>query len=248
MKMNSIQELNMTQILSIQWLMNVSRYIIIVGGSYLIFWRLLKHKLNIKTHNPNSIKFKNIKREFLYSLQTLTLFLIPTYLIMEYSKIGVFKVYYDINDMSLTWYFLSYVCSFFLHDTYFYWTHRLLHTKPFFKFHSIHHKSLYPTPFAAFAFNATEGIIQSFAFVFISLLIPLHISTFMIFTLYSLIHNVYGHLGMDILSKERMEQFPFRYFNHPTHHGWHHRYARGNYGLYLRFWDRIMGTWKGGLK
>lgn len=246
--MNFVEDLNTAQLLSLQWLMNVSRYAIVVGGSYLFFWRCFKHKFGIKSHNPHPHKFKNIKREILYSLQTLTIFLIPTYLIVEFGKIGIFKIYFDINEMSIAWYVLSYVASFFLHDTYFYWTHRMLHTRPFFKFHSVHHKSLYPTPFAAFAFNFTEGLIQSFSFVFISLIIPLHVSTFMIFTLYSLVHNVYGHLGMDILSKDTMEKFPFKYFNHPTHHGWHHRYARGNYGLYLRLWDKVCGTWKGDLK
>lgn len=122
------------------------------------------------------------------------------------------------------------------------------HTKLYKRFHVIHHKSIYPTPFAAFSFNASEALVESFVFVLISLVIPVHVSVLVLFTLYSLLMNVYGHMGMDILPKKMQDSWPLKYIHHPTHHAWHHRHFNGNYGLYLKFWDKLMGTWHGGLE
>jgi lathosterol oxidase len=122
------------------------------------------------------------------------------------------------------------------------------HPKLYKKFHYIHHKSIYPTPFAAFSFNATEAIVESTVFILIAMIIPVHISVLIIFTLFSLIMNVYGHMGMDVLPEKVQESWPLKYINHPTHHAWHHRHFNGNYGLYLKMWDKIMGTWKGKLQ
>lgn len=243
-----IQDFTLPQILTLQWFMNISRYFIVVGGSYLLFWKYLKPKFLFPTHKKTPHKKKDIQREIRYSLQTLTIFLIPTFLIIYFSDSGIFRTYFDISNMSLTWYFFSYLVVFFIHDTYFYWTHRLMHhPKLYKKFHAIHHKSIYPTPFAAFSFNATEALVESFVFVLISLVIPVHVSVLVLFTLYSLVMNVYGHMGMDLLPKKVEEAGLLKYFNHPKHHAWHHRHFNGNYGFYLKFWDKLMGTYKGGL-
>lgn len=71
-----IDELSLGQILSLQWLMNISRYFIVVGGSYLFFWKFLKKRFSFPVHKPSAHQLKDIKREIRYSIQTLTLFLI----------------------------------------------------------------------------------------------------------------------------------------------------------------------------
>jgi hypothetical protein len=56
--MGLLEELSMPQILSLQWLMNISRYFIVVGGSYLLFWKYLKNKFNFIVHKPSAHKKK----------------------------------------------------------------------------------------------------------------------------------------------------------------------------------------------
>jgi lathosterol oxidase len=246
--MQIIDELSITQLLIFQWIMNISRYIFVVGSVYFVFHKILINRCGFKLHKPKTYN-SNIKREILYSLRTLTIFLIPTFLIVHFRYSGIFKVYYVFDGQNLGTYFISYVVMFLFHDTYFYFTHRLMHHPLMFKyFHSIHHQSVYPTPFAAFSFNASEALVESFVFVVAAMLFPIHISVLIIFTLFSLFMNVYGHLGMNIMSVENEERFLFNLINHPRHHGWHHRYHQGNFGLYLKFWDKVCGTWKGELK
>ncbi|MBA2405989.1 MAG: sterol desaturase family protein, partial [Bdellovibrionales bacterium] len=81
----------------------------------------------------------------------------------------------------------------------------------------------------------------------IPLLMPVHWSVLVLFTLFSLFMNVYGHLGFSLFRPEKIRAFPLNLLSHSTHHSWHHRFQRGNYGFYLQFWDKVMGTWKGEL-
>ena len=49
-----------------------------------------------------------------------------------------------------------------VHDTWFYWTHRLMHHRRLFKlFHRVHHESTNPTPWAAYCFAPLEAMAQA---------------------------------------------------------------------------------------
>ena len=60
------------------------------------------------------------------------------------------------------------------HDTWFYWTHRLMHWRRLARhIHRAHHRSSAPTPFAAYAFDIGEAAIQA-VFLTLFLLVPVH--------------------------------------------------------------------------
>lgn len=49
-----------------------------------------------------------------------------------------------------------------MHDVYFYATHRLLHTRPLYKWvHSWHHRAHNPSPWTAFSFHPVEALVQA---------------------------------------------------------------------------------------
>jgi len=130
-----------------------------------------------------------------------------------------------------------------LHDTYFYWTHRLMHWKPLFKLaHKTHHLSTNPTPFAAYAFHPIEALVEVGIIPLIAFTIPHHASAITIFSLYSLLLNVTGHLGYELFPKGFASHKLFKWHNTSTHHNMHHRLVKCNYGLYFNFWDRLMKT------
>jgi sterol desaturase/sphingolipid hydroxylase (fatty acid hydroxylase superfamily) len=54
--------------------------------------------------------------------------------------------------------------------------------------------------------------------------------------------NVYGHLGYEIAPKWFRNSIFFEFINSSVYHNLHHSKFKGNYGLYFRFWDKIMGT------
>lgn len=247
--MELLAKLSPLELLSLQWANNLLRYFLIAGLTYLIAWKwcfpLFEHRFLYK-EMPSQ---KDLYREIKYSVLSTLLFLLPTIVILSVKDFGITKLYLDLNEYSLVWYVLSFFVVFIIHDTYFYWTHRLMHVKKLFPyFHRVHHLSHKPTPMAAFAFHPLEAIVESFLFLLIPLFLPVHWTVIVFFTLFSLFMNVYGHLGFNLFSLENQKKFPLNLLNHSTHHSWHHQYHLGNYGFYLQFWDRMMNTWKGELK
>jgi len=218
-------------------------YPLYAGSFYLFFyvWRNKKYwYAKIQQQYPGK---EHIIREIKYSLSTVLIFAVMVSLVVWGRKNGLTRFYEPMDKYGYTYYFFSIALMIFLHDTYFYWTHRLLHWKPLFKrVHKIHHLSVNPTPFAAYAFHPVEAIIEVSIIPLIAVTIPYDRSAFVIFAVYSLSLNVAGHLGYELFPKGFATHKLFKWHNTSTHHNMHHRLTKCNYGLYFNFWDRIMHT------
>jgi len=70
----------------------------------------------------------------------------------------------------------------------------------------------------------------------------MHPVTILLFTITGFIINVYGHLGYEVAPKWFRYSWLFEILNTSVHHNLHHSKFKGNYGLYFRIWDRLMGT------
>lgn len=135
---------------------------------------------------------------------------------------------------------------FLVDDTYFYWTHRMLHQRAFFeRFHRVHHESVDPTPFSAYSFHPVEALIigaGSLFFIPIFMLMPWHPASVAVFGAGSVLFNVIGHLGYE-LYPARWNRIPLLRWKTPAmHHYLHHQMVGGNYGLYFRWWDKLCRT------
>lgn len=246
--MELLSNLSLTELLTYQWVNNLSRYLIVAGLTYLTFWKWGFRYFKSRFLYSEKPKNHDLQREFKYSILSTAIFMIPTVIIVSIQDLKLFKIYMNISDMSLSWYIASFVVVLFIHDTYFYWTHRLMHYRKLYKFfHKTHHLSVNPTPLAAFAFHPLEALLESGVFIIIPLFMPIHWSVLFFFSLFSLFMNVYGHLGFSLFRPDKIRSFPLNLLSHTTHHSWHHRFQRGNYGFYFQFWDRAMGTWRGEL-
>lgn len=219
------------------------RYLAVAGFYYLFFyvWRNKNYWYHkIQERYP---KKSDIRREILYSVCTILIFGLVIIGIVIASRNGLTKNYPNISDRGIAYYIFSILLMIVVHDTYFYWTHRLMHWKPLFKLaHKVHHLSTNPTPFAAYAFHPLEAFVEIGILPLIAFTLPYHRSALIIFSLYSLILNVSGHLGFELFPKGFASHKLFKWHNTSTHHNMHHRLVKCNYGLYLNFWDRIMGT------
>ena len=143
----------------------------------------------------------------------------------------------------MAYYILAFPLMFIIHDTYFYWTHRLMHHKKLFNImHLVHHKSTNPSPWAAYAFHPFESIVEVGIFVVFLFTIPVHKTHIPLFFLFSIIYNIYGHLGWELYPKGFSKTSIGKWINTSVNHNQHHKYFKGNYGLYTLFWDRMMGT------
>ena len=130
------------------------------------------------------------------------------------------------------------------HDTWFYWTHRAMHLPALYKrVHLAHHRSVTPTPFAAYAFSASEAVVEA-AFLPIWLfIVPTSLVATFLFLNIMIVRNVVGHAGVELHPRGWIYWPIVRWLNTTVHHDLHHagRFDR-NFGLYFRFWDRAMGT------
>lgn len=225
-------------------LFNVSsRYFLFAGLFYLFFyvWKNKKYwYAKIQQRYPLN---KHILREVFYSLVTMFIFGVIIILVMVAGKNGLTRVYADIGKYGYAYFFFSIVLMIFIHDTYFYWTHRLMHWKPLFKLaHKTHHLSTNPTPFAAYAFHPIEAVVEVGIIPLIAFTLPYHALALVIFSVYALLLNVTGHLGFELFPKGFTRHRLFKWHNTSTHHNMHHRLVKCNYGLYFNIWDRLMKT------
>ena len=130
-----------------------------------------------------------------------------------------------------------------LHDAYFYWAHRFMHTKWLFRrVHRVHHKSRTPTPWAAYAFAPPEAILEAGILPVTALLLPLHEVTVILFVTHMIVRNVVGHAGVELFPNWWLRAPLLRLITTTTHHDLHHSHGGYNFGLYLTWWDRWMKT------
>ncbi|HEX8388201.1 MAG TPA: sterol desaturase family protein [Sphingomonas sp.] len=130
------------------------------------------------------------------------------------------------------------------HDTWFYWTHRLMHHRRLFRtFHRLHHRSTTPTPFAAYAFNATEAAVEALFFVLWINIVPTPWIAIFLFLALVMLRNVWGHSGVELMPAGFADHRFWGLFATTTHHDLHHGGGFDtNYALYFTWWDRMMGT------
>jgi sterol desaturase/sphingolipid hydroxylase (fatty acid hydroxylase superfamily) len=147
------------------------------------------------------------------------------------------------NPLPLWEVVLSFPLVLVVHDAYFYWTHRLMHAPALFKFfHWEHHKSQAPTVFTAYSFAIPEAIVQGLFGVFYVAFFPCIFATLIFFQFVEILHNLLIHSGVDPFPRTLVTHPRWGWLAGPTYHDLHHRTARGNYGLYTRFWDRLCKT------
>lgn len=234
---------NAAEILGVIFTLTLVRYFVIAGIFFLLFYILFSKKLEKSRIHKKPAKRKDFLREIGHSSQTSVVFAIIAFIVM-FTPLRDYTLLYDnINDYPLWYIGVSLALSLIIHDTYFYWMHRLLHHKKVFKYtHLVHHKSINPTPWASYSFHILEAVTEGLILLVLALILPMHNITVMLFTVTGLIINVYGHLGYEIAPKRFRNTFLFEILNSSVHHNLHHSRFHGNYGLYFRFWDRLMKT------
>lgn len=206
---------------------------------YIVFRRRWLHR-KIVSRFPTS---PEVRREIRYSLLSMVIFALSGAATVELARRGWTQMYWRVDQHGWTWFWLSVGLTILLHDTYFYWSHRLMHHRRLFRwFHRTHHLSHNPSPWAAYAFDPLEAVAQSLIFPMAVLLYPIHPLAFAIFMGWQITYNILGHTGYEFHPKWLMKT-PLRFIlNTPTNHIMHHEKMQGNYGLYFNIWDRIGGT------
>jgi Delta7-sterol 5-desaturase len=229
-----------------KWLhvmINISvRYFLIAGIAFFIFYILFRKKLFHKKIQLIFPSTKDYGRDIAYSLTTISVFAAVATLVLLIFPANT-NMYYDPAKYGIIYYLFTFPLMFLIHDAYFYWIHRLMHhPKIFRQVHLVHHKSTNPTPWTSYAFHPLEALLEAGIIPLIAFTIPVHPSALVLFLLFQFIINVYGHLGFEIYPKNFHKTIIGKWINTSVAHNMHHKYFKGNYGLYFLFWDRWLGT------
>ncbi|WP_039867157.1 sterol desaturase family protein [Pedobacter sp. BAL39] len=231
------------QSISVAFLITIGRYFIIAGIFFVVFYLLFpKSLLRNKIQSRLAGKADFLREIFHSSISSVMLTITAIIALSDFLRPYTF-IYTDLHAYPLWWIPVSLVLTLIVHDAYFYWMHRILHHKKLFKVtHLVHHQSTNPSPWTSYSFHFLEAIAEGAVVILLVFSMPLHPLTIGLFALSSFVINVYGHLGYEIMPKGFRNTFLFEIINTSTFHNLHHQKFKGNYGLYLRVWDRLMGT------
>lgn len=220
-----------------------ARYVIGAGSVYLIVNVLLSRRLSNRKIRSKTPKFRQMAREFKSSILAVAVFSMTGLLTNIGINAGILTIYVDDPSYGTAYFVGSLLLMILAQDAYFYWTHRLLHLpKAFKRGHTEHHKSINPTPWTAYSFNAIEAAIHAIFIPLFLLFLPMHGFAIFLFLTHMIVRNAVGHSGYEL--------FPRSWAVHPilgqitmvTHHDMHHSNGNSNFGLYFTWWDRMMGT------
>jgi len=219
------------------------RYLFIAGPAFIIFYILFKQKFNRIRIQKIFPKKQDYYREIGYSFLTFAIFALIGVLLLHPTVRQYTHIYTDISEYGWGYLGFSILLALLIHDAYFYLTHRLMHHPRLFRlFHLTHHRSTNPSPWAAFAFSPLEAVVEGSVIVVIAVLIPIHKLAILGFLLFMTVYNVYGHLGYEIYPQWLVQSRLGKWLNTSTNHNMHHKFFKGNYGLYLRVWDEVFRT------
>lgn len=221
--------------------LHFGRYLLSAGGAWLFFFGWKKNPLTAARRlQPAPFQREHLKRELLASALTAVLFGTLFGLVfggsvpVPLSRSGVGAVLEFSGWLTLI---------VLIHDTYFYWSHRLLHHRLVFpKVHALHHRSTNPSPFAALAFHPLEAVMQVIWAVPLSLLVPIPSVVWLAFSFLAIFVNVLGHCGVEPYPVSWQTHPALKWLNFATMHNRHHLRLDGHFGLYFSFWDRVMNT------
>lgn len=211
------------------------RYFLLAGIFYAYCELFRKGKAITQEASP-----VNLRRDIRWSILSTAVFAFNGTVMIHLWHEGKTAIYNSMDDMGFVYLFLSLPLVLLIHDTYFYWTHRLMHLPRFFRsIHLAHHESRVPTAWTSFAFHPFEALIQALVFPLIVLTIPLHWSALVAFLTFMSLTGILNHLGHELYPgflERRLGLIS------ATHHQFHHSHIHQNFGLYFIWWDHLMKT------
>jgi sterol desaturase/sphingolipid hydroxylase (fatty acid hydroxylase superfamily) len=185
-----------------------------------------------------------MRREIGWSLASAAIYGVPAGIVAwGWDNRGWTLIYTGLGDYPLWYWPVSILLYLAAHDTWFYWTHRLMHRPFWFRTaHAVHHASRPPTAWAAMSFHPWEAVTGAVVIPALVFLIPIHVAALAVVLAVMTVMGVTNHMGWEVFPRRVVNGALGEWLITATHHQRHHDAYRGNYGLYFRFWDRVCGT------
>lgn len=224
----------------------IARYFAIVWPIHHMLWtREPKHARRLSKREPTRATIRN---EITLSVISAFIYAAPAAIVLEIWKAGGTAMYTAAPVTILGWLWLpiSGLVYLFAQDTWFYFTHRIMHHRKLFAAtHAGHHRSVQPTPWASFSFDPIEAVSSAWLLPVMALVLPIHVGVALLILMLMTINSVFNHAGWEVYPDRWIKGWWGRHIITASHHNLHHTKFKGNYGLYFRFWDKVCGTDRG---
>ena len=223
-----------------------ARYALLVGAFEYAFVRgrpaarfaARRLRLNARLRRPGQLR-----RELRFALGTSVVFGLGAALLLWALSYGHLRVYLGLHDYPLWWLPLSLAAAMLLHETYYYWLHRLMHAPAVYPWlHRGHHDSVVTSGWTSFAFDPAEAALQALILPVILAVVPMHAGVVVLWLTLMTVSAIVNHAGVELYPLPLARTWWGRNVIGATHHALHHTRFTRNYGLYFTFWDRWMGT------
>ena len=190
---------------------------------------------------------RQIRSEIGWSLLSAAIYGVPAGVVAwGWQARGWTRIYADVHAQPLWYLPVSLLLYLFAHDTWFYWTHRLMHRPRWFRIaHAVHHASRPPTAWAAMSFHPLEALTGAVVIPVLVFLVPIHVGVLGLVLAIMTVMGVTNHMGWEMFPRAVVHSRIGRWVITASHHHLHHEQYRCNYGLYFRVWDRACGTDRG---
>ncbi|MEO0464709.1 MAG: sterol desaturase family protein [Pseudomonadota bacterium] len=221
------------------------RYVIAAGVMTLLLVIFRRWAGDRRIQRKRQASFADYRREILSSARTVLVFGVTTLATLIGREMGIINLTLDGAAIgTIVWQAIVIVL---VHDAYFYWIHRAMHSKALFRLtHLHHHKSRTPTPWTAYSFSSAEAAFEAAfmpMFLLVTSLMGLSYAGYalLFFLWHMIIRNVMAHAGHELFPSGWVESPWMRWISTTTHHDLHHSSGH-NYGFYFTWWDKWMGT------
>jgi lathosterol oxidase len=241
------QILDIAGTILVVWLASLAVHLLVyafatatVIHAYRFFWKrgLSACKIQEREASP-----ADIRREIRSSLGTVLIFSVIYAGVYFGATAHVFIIYTGIAPLGWPYLVFSVIAMILAHDAYFYWTHRLLHLRPFARFHRTHHQSTTPTAYSCYAFDPSEATLHGLFQPLFLLLMPMQLPALLFAIGFMMVRNILGHSGVELFARNRARRSRwFGWLVTTTDHDLHHSAYNYNFGFHFTWWDRLMGT------
>jgi lathosterol oxidase len=182
----------------------------------------------------HAIRKGQIAREIRHSLISIAIFGAYGALTLEAWRIGVVTIVFEPSWRKLG---MDVMILLIWNEVHFYVMHRLLHTRWLFRnVHRIHHESAVPTPFSTYSFHWVESILLGSVMILPMLVHPFSAAALLALPIVSILLNTIGHWNYNLFASHAALR------SASVEHAAHHIRINGNFGFYLPFFDRWVGT------
>ncbi|MBJ7535346.1 sterol desaturase family protein [Rhodomicrobium vannielii ATCC 17100] len=221
-----------------------ARYLALSGLFYWLLWQRGGEKLRAKRLNRDRPMRGIVMKEIRLSLLSSAVYAAPAAFALTVFLNGGTAIYTDWRAYGgVPYLFLSFFIYLVVQDTYYYFAHRLMHHPRLFRWtHAGHHRSRQPTPFASFAFDPAEAALTAWLMPAMVFVVPIHVGVLIGLLMFMSFVAVWNHSGWEVLPRFLVRGPVGGQLISATHHSYHHIRFDRNYGLYFRFWDKVMGT------